>query len=501
MAQGFVYDPSQEISQQFKQTAGGVGNVFAQVIAQRQQDFQFAEKMMENIEALKKDVNLLGQQEVSGEVNNLLKEAGSSIVKSGKLDYSKLGEIRQKVSDIKDLKAGYNVYAKNLETLVNLAAQSKDEIVSVSGLYNQLAGLAKDKDLMKRPNDLSARMRNIYDDNRDADVVVRKNIGSVLGTEKLAQTVEDKSGRYFVQGETYKGATIDPKTRKYNIPQESIDLAYNSLAINNPDLITFLRKKSGVDPGIMNDKQLFAEYMMRSAGTPMSKMEKSEADLRRDVAEASVAETKARVAPTQAELERQKTIAEIGALGRRGQGGSASETVIPAQQSMYEDQVQLPSAGGKQRFMPVTAAPLGKNVKISIGDNQAIVTDIAKSKTTGTIWAKVLKKDGELVLDDNQLSGAQQTWVKVKNPSTFKKTLERTIQAGGFSKEDAAIGIQSVNNVFASGVRKSQAPSQPKASQKIIVTQAQVNEAAKAQGVSPQEYSKYLMSLGTYQIK
>lgn len=300
MAQGFVYDPSQEISQQFKQTAGGVGNVFAQVIAQRQQDFQFAEKMMENIEALKKDVNLLGQQEVSGEVNNLLKEAGSSIVKSGKLDYSKLGEIRQKVSDIKDLKAGYNVYAKNLETLVNLAAQSKDEIVSVSGLYNQLAGLAKDKDLMKRPNDLSARMRNIYDDNRDADVVVRKNIGSVLGTEKLAQTVEDKSGRYFVQGETYKGATIDPKTRKYNIPQESIDLAYNSLATNNPDLITFLRKKSGVDPGIMNDKQLFAEYMMRSAGAPMSKMEKSQAEVKTEAAQAELTEAKSETAKFEA---------------------------------------------------------------------------------------------------------------------------------------------------------------------------------------------------------
>ena len=108
----YTYDPSQNIQQGFQQAASGVGNIFTQIIAQQQRDYNLAENAFQNIEALKKNLNIFGQKSITAKANDLLGKTSSAIMKNGKLDYSALGDIRQQVAEIGDLKQGYDVGAK-----------------------------------------------------------------------------------------------------------------------------------------------------------------------------------------------------------------------------------------------------------------------------------------------------------------------------------------------------------------------------------------------------
>jgi hypothetical protein len=113
---------------------------------------------------------------------------------------------------------------------------------------------------------------------------------------------------------------------------------------------------------------------------------------------------------------------------------------------MYD--IDVPTTSGA--VAKLSAAPLGKNMKLSIGNQKAIVTDIAKSKGSGDIWAKVfVDKDDNFLLDTSgNVVGATQTWRKVKNPEIFRKTINRTIEAGGFAKKDKPYAQALVDGVF-----------------------------------------------------
>jgi hypothetical protein len=197
--------------------------------------------------------------------------------------------------------------------------------------------------------------------------------------------------------------------------------------------------------------------------------------------------------------------AQIAAANRRGQEGGAPAEY--AQGNMYD--VDVPLSSGK--VAQLSGAPLGKNMKLSIGDNQAIVTDIAKSKKSGDIWAKVLVDDkDQFLLDENNLTGAKQTWRKVKNPEIFKKTIDRTIQAGGFSNKEKPYAKALVDGVFGSasqnlsklkGNKPAPAPApKPAPSGKIQVTEAEVQAQAKANKYDYNEYKVYLENNG-YVVK
>ena len=68
----YTYDPSQNIQQGLQQAAAGVGNIFTQVIAQQQRDYNLAENAFQNIEALKKNLNIFGQKSITSKANDLL---------------------------------------------------------------------------------------------------------------------------------------------------------------------------------------------------------------------------------------------------------------------------------------------------------------------------------------------------------------------------------------------------------------------------------------------
>ena len=455
----YIYNPADSIKQGFQQAQAGIGNIFAQVIQQQQRDYTMAESAFQNIEALKKDVNIFGQKAITAKSNELLKQAGSAILKDGKLDYAKLGEIRQGISDIKDLKAGYDVGAKEYERMLQLGIANKDNLVSFEKFYKDLSAKMGDENLVKNPQDLQRAMADTYSNNLDSFKMYGKSFLGANPYQKVAQDVKDpKTGALMrVQAELPTGWTIDaqgnkvppaPKTMVVNgqtITMDYVDQELARLKSTNPDMLELMKKQAGFAGQTMSEKDLVKSFIDRIPTTTQATQVQSANQLRTEKAQADLSEFKASTAKQDFDMDMKIKEAQANYYNSKGNSTSISAPEEYAKGNMYD--IDVPLSSGK--VAQLSAAPLGKNMKLSIGNNQAIVSDVAKSKKSGDIWAKVLvNSDNQFLLDESNLEGAKQTWVKVKNPEIFKKTIDRTIQAGGFAKKEQPYAQALVNGVF-----------------------------------------------------
>lgn len=289
----YTYDPSQNIQQGFQQAASGVGNIFTQVIAQQQRDYNLAENAFQNIEALKKNLNIFGQKSITSKANDLLGKTSSAIMKNGKLDYSALGDIRQQVSEIGDLKQGYDVGAKEYERMLQLGVANKDNLVSFEKFYKDLSAKMGDENLVKNPQDLQKALADTYTNNLDSFKMFGKSYLSSNPYQKIAQDVRDpKTGALMrVQGELPAGWTLDaqgnkippaPKTTVINGQAVTMDYADQELArlqATSPDTLMLMRKQAGFAGQNLSDKDLVKMSIDKIPMTVQSTQVKSKEDI------------------------------------------------------------------------------------------------------------------------------------------------------------------------------------------------------------------------------
>lgn len=211
---------AEDIRRSLGDAAKGVSDIFLTIAAQQKRDYDLAENALSNIEALKKNISIYGEQEITAGANNLVKDLSASISKNGKLDYAKLGQLRKSVSDIADLKRGYDVFEKQFDKYVQFGATTKDKLVSFEKYYKDLIGLSQNKELMKNPSDLAYQMGEVYNNNYDFVKAGASNIAAVLPTETVSGTIKKGDGsEETYKGKAFQGVTIDPATGKPVIPQ------------------------------------------------------------------------------------------------------------------------------------------------------------------------------------------------------------------------------------------------------------------------------------------
>lgn len=334
----FIFNPAESIKQGFQQTQAGLGNIFAQVIQQQQRDYTLAESAFQNIEALKKDVNIFGQKNITAKSNELLKQAGSAILKDGKLDYSKLGEIRQGISDIKDLKAGYDVGAKEYERMLQLGIANKDNLVSFEKFYKDLSAKMADENLVKNPQDLQRAMADTYANNLDDNKMFIRSYSSANPLEKTIRDIKDpKTGALMrLEGQVPKGWSIGadgkvvpkaPITTVVNGQTVTMDYADQELArlqATDPDLLATMRKKAGFAGTNMSDKDIVKFYIDNKVVAPVSAIQVQSADqLRGQKAAADKAEFDVATQEEDFRLKKRLTEAQIRRYDSMGsEGGS-----------------------------------------------------------------------------------------------------------------------------------------------------------------------------------
>lgn len=475
---GFVYNPAESIKQDFQQASSGMGNIFAQVIQQQQRDYQLAENTFANIEALKKDLNIYGQKSISSKANALLGHASSAILANGKLDYDKLGEIRQAVSDIKDLKTGYELGAKEYERMLQLGLANKENLTSFEGFYKDLSAKMSDENLIKNPRDLQAALADTYTKSLDATKMFGKAYLAANPYQKISQDIKDpKTGAMIrVQGELPAGWSLDAKGNK--IPPapvtitnpdgttSTVDYADQTVAqlkASNPDVLAAMRRQAGFAGENMTDKQLVQFYTSKIPMAAQTQQISSADELAYKKATADKAAFEAKNAPEEWKMKKRLYEAQIANYYEKSGGTDMQGMLAYAQQNVYDDKLNLPSTNGQKRQMPVTGISLGKNLKMSMNGQQALVTDVLKSKKTGDLWAAVLvAKDANdkqfLIQDETNLAGSQITYRKIKNPANFVKELNQKVSLGGYSEKDAPFVLAGINGVLGApseGIKKS----------------------------------------------
>jgi hypothetical protein len=324
---GFVYNPAESIKQDFQQAGSALGNIFTQVIQQKQRDYNLAENTFANIEALKKDLNIYGQKSITEKANNLLGHTSSAILQNGKLDYSKLGEIRQAVSDIKDLKTGYDLGAKEYERMLQMGLANKDNLVSFEGFYKDLSSKMSDENLVKNPRDLQAALADTYTKNLDATKMFGKSYLAANPYRPFSQDIKDSKGNLVrVQGELPAGWTADADGKIIPPPPVTIknpdgttttldyaDQALAQLKASNPDALVAMRRQAGFPAENISDKQLVEYYTTKVPMVAKPQQVKSAASIKGEEAQANILGFKAEHQLEEFNLDKLKSLKAIQA--------------------------------------------------------------------------------------------------------------------------------------------------------------------------------------------
>lgn len=342
---GYTYDPSESIKQSFQQASAGIGGIFNQVIQQQQRDYTLAENAFQNIEALKKDLNIFGQKTVTKKANDLLQEAGSSILANGKLDYSKLGEIRQKVSEIKDLKQGYELGSKEYERMLQLGIANKDNMVSFEKFYKDLSSKMGDENLVKNPQDLQRALADTYSNNLDSFKIFGKSYLNANPYQKISLDVKDpKTGALMkVQGELPAGWSLDAQGNKIPPPPQMVkdpitgamitmDYADQELArlqSTNPDALALMKKQAGFAGQNLSDKEIVKASIDKIPMTIQASQVASKAKLETE-------ESQAKSAAFEVANQGKKLSAQLGQMAASTRGANAQAALAEEQLKMYQ---------------------------------------------------------------------------------------------------------------------------------------------------------------------
>lgn len=440
----YIYNPAESIKQGFQQAQSGIGNIFTQIIQQQQRDYTLAESAFQNIEALKKDVNIFGQKTITAKSNELLKQAGSAILKDGKLDYSKLGEIRQGISEIKDLKAGYDVGAKEYERMLQLGIANKDNLVSFEKFYKDLSAKMGDENLVRNPQDLQRAMADTYSSNLDSFKMYGKSFLSANPYQKIAQDVKDpKTGALMrVQAELPTGWTIDaqgnkippaPKTMVVNgqtVTMDYVDQELARLKSTNPDMLDLMKKQAGFAGQTMSEKDLVKSFIDRIPTTTQATQVKSQDEIRAQQAQAKKLESDAMFAD-------KINSAQLQGLNLQNRGRQ-----LQNQGQIIENktnQLALDSLTGDNTISNNNEIyfPSAKSMIMPIGDKSTDVSGKAQKLTfdpkTGKMYVSALKSASSgfnIGETQNDIKEVSQVEIPKSKLASFKKSVLASTLSG-----------------------------------------------------------------------
>jgi hypothetical protein len=538
----YTYDPSQSIQQGFQQAKMDVGNIFAQVIQQQQRDYTLAENAFQNIEALKKDLNIFGQKNVTEKSNALLKEAGSAILANGKLDYSKLGEIRQKVSDIKDLKQGYELGSKEYERMLQLGIANKDNMVSFEKFYKDLSSKMGDENLVKNPQDLQRALADTYSNNLDASAMFGKTFLKQNPLQPVSQDIRNAKGQVVgtATGQLPAGWSVGADGKKIPPPSvtvtgadgqprtlDYIDQQLQNVQQNNPDMWALMKKQTGFAGTIMNDRDIMQNYLSKIPMTLNTRESKSANQLRMEELTLKSAERKDIVEPTLINLDIQgkRTSIEASKAAIKNSNATADLTQAKIDALNTQSNPQNLTANGvmKDDNGNITVN-YGKNVFLNSAQVYNPQTKLLEEKPFVVVNRKILKDGSQQLIgfvppagmskiEAIQASFAPKDLISTPLTKANYTNFNSVFVSKPFNKEFARrnsiaenLASENISDTKQPTPPANPTPAPPKpapsptpkpaASKKIQVTVAQVQAQAKAQKYDYNEYKTYLENNG-----
>jgi hypothetical protein len=396
MAENFIYNPAEKIAGAFNQANTSLGSAFATVLARKQHDYDVADHIFQNLESLKKDVNLFGREEVKKMVTQTMGEMANNISQTGNLDYAKLGLVRNKISEIKDRKEYWESFADLREEAFKQLIADKDYLKSFANSVKEIDSLAFDKSITNS-KDLSTRIQDKVLGSYDP-ILYGKKIGqSIRPNQNVDGYYKDNKG-YTIgyNGKLPAGMGYDPVKKQLIEPQDPDWAAKDvqALKAQNPEMMEIFKKNiTGVAGAFNSDEEIYKHFFNKTIENPEEKV----------IGQPKVWK------PT------------------KGGGGTPKNTTFGAGAI---GEVKVPEAGGNIKKMPT-----GKPIKIAVQPGQEGIISSVGRNAKGEIWVETYyKSDGSLWTDENDLAGAKTGWNKIEIPEDdFINRLEAVAGAGAYA--------------------------------------------------------------------
>lgn len=269
--ENFSYDPSASIEKGFANVQQNVSNIFSGIIAQKQQDFALADKVFQNLDAITEQTAAIGSARINQGIKNLTKAAAADVYKDGKVNFDALGSISQGVMKIKQLKNYWAGAAEIKKQVLQQAAASNKDMVSLSSFISKLDPLIAENE-GGSTTDLQKKIASLYDSHLDYTKIAQGKLTSVIPVDKVeGYMMNSKGGKDSYSFQGLKGMMFDDKTKKVVLPPDEIvtDPATGKPVIDQvtgkPKTISFLTKaKAALSAG---DPEFFNNWK-RHHGTP-----------------------------------------------------------------------------------------------------------------------------------------------------------------------------------------------------------------------------------------
>lgn len=431
MAENYTYDPSELISKSFKEVAGDVSNIYKMVVDRKKRDYDIAENIYTNIEALKEKVNMYGRQDITNKANELLGQLSGSIKETGMLDQSKAALVTQKVRQLRQEKQAWEDKADLRKEYQTKILSQKDMIPNIEKALADGDKITMDKNILD-PQDATKHFDRAFKNNLDEMAVLQRAYQTIRPKSSIngMKTNGDKSVTSY-SGEGYFGDSYDPVTKSrvrpattgvfdpntkttIQIPTEEAD--YQAMEKSHPEVIDLFVEKQGAAANLLpaseRRKIIFNDAVNR---------------LPIDIKETYKAPPK----PTKVK-EPSQTDIEAGSFGK----------------SLKPYSVSLP--GG----IMGNAIPSGRKVLAQISPNEKGVVSAMAKGSDGSLYGKVSFKKGTDIAwgdeDQDPQDGVDTKWVKITTPpKEFMTDFEATSRLSFKGK---------LGGVFANAVKNLSAP-------------------------------------------
>jgi hypothetical protein len=405
MAENYTYNPAESISQSFKEVGGDISNIFKNIVDRKKRDFDIAENVYANIEALKEKVNMYGRQDITNKANELTNQLADAI-KDGKLDVAKAGIVTQKVRQIKLEKQAWEDKAEMRKEYQTKVLSQKDMIPNIEKALMDGDKITMDKNILN-PQDATKHFDEAFMNNLDQMAVLQRAYLTIRPKSNIngMKTAKDKSITTFT-GTGYFGDSYDPVTKtrvrpattpqydpvsKTTIQVPTDEYDYQQMEKTHPQVIDLLVKKAGAAADLL----------------PATERRKIILNQEINRLPIEVKETyKAPPKPTKAKA--------ASSVDQEAGGYAGSLKVTPV--TLSDGTV-------------LNTIPIGKAVKAKIsGDKKGVITEVARDSKGGYYGLVSYKPGTDIVWTNEEQEpegGADTKWVKMTAPS-FISDLEAT---------------------------------------------------------------------------
>jgi hypothetical protein len=316
MAQNsFVYDPSANIREGLKDVSTNIGTAFSNIIAQKQQDLALADKVFQNLDAIKEETAAIGSTRINEAIKSLTANASNTMFKDGKVSFEGIGQIMNGVSQVKQLKNYWSNAAELKKQYLQLGASTNKDMTSLSSFVSQMDPLIAQNE-GGSIEDLKKKLSSLYDSHLDYTNMGRDKIASLYPVDKYVGEMEnEKKGiteysfsgpsRLFVfDTKTSKPIlapptpVLDPATGQPVIDEltgkpkmlSSLDKAKAALG---PEFLAKYKGHMGVSPALVTDEAATMQILNSFATAPAFKETKSFEKIQTEKNEANISNIEA----------------------------------------------------------------------------------------------------------------------------------------------------------------------------------------------------------------